>query len=78
MNIKLEILSKEISEIIINNMGNLNIDADKITDTKSIQMLDTIKGYINNEELSDFEIVEKIVELFETQNIDCGGCHDFG
>ena len=26
---------------------------------------------------SDFEMVEKIVEIFEKNNIDCGSCHDF-
>ncbi len=27
---------------------------------------------------TDFDIVEKIVRIFETYNLDAGNCHDFG
>ena len=77
MDIKLEILSKEISDIIINNIEKLNIDADKILDTKSTEILRKIKEIISDDSLSDFEIVENIVVLFEENNIYCEGCHDF-
>ena len=40
-------------------------------------MLVEIQNIIKNDKYSDFEIVEKIVCVFEKFKIDFGGCHDF-
>ncbi len=77
MDIKLELLQGAICDAIKNNIEKINIDADKIVDTKSTKLLSEIKKIINNDTLTDFEMVESIVELFEKNSIYCGGCHDF-
>ena len=51
----------------------------KDADTKAEEVLEKIKAVLyKHEELSDFEIVDEIVEIFIKYNIDIGGCHDFG
>lgn len=40
-------------------------------------ILDRIKKCIIDGELSDFEVVERIVGIFEEYNIDIGARHDF-
>jgi len=78
MNIKTELLKNRIIDIIKSNMNDFEIDADEIADTNAIRILSEIQLIIMNESYSDFEIVEKIVSLFEENNIDYGTCHDFG
>ena len=78
MNIKLELLKNEISELITSSLDKLDIDADKISDTAEINALSEIRDVIQNNVLSDFEIVERIVCIFEKYNISAGVTHDFG
>ena len=78
MNIKTELLKNRIIDIIKSNMNDFEIDADEIADAEAIRILSEIQLIIMNESYSDFEIVEKIVSLFEENNIDYGTCHDFG
>ncbi len=42
------------------------------------ELLKQVIKIIRNNKLSDFEIVEEIVCLFEKYDIDCNGQHDFG
>jgi len=75
MNIKLELIQNHINDIIKIIMEDTEIS--KIADTTAITILDEIKSVICNEELSDFDAVEEIVQIFEDNNIDCGCRHDF-
>jgi len=75
MNIKLELLQNHINDIIKIIMEDTEIS--KIADTTAITILDEIKSVICNEELSDFDAIEEIVQIFEENNIDCGCRHDF-
>lgn len=77
MNIKIELLKDYISELVANNLGNIEIDADNIADSVAIQMLSEIQEIIKNEEYSDFDAIEKIVCVFEKYRIDIGTRHDF-
>ena len=77
MNIKLELLKNEIAELVINRLDDLDIDADSIIETTAASVLAEIQGCIKNEKLSDFEVVEEIVSIFEKHNISSGSRHDF-
>ncbi len=77
MDIKLELLKNYISDFINNNLEDFQIDASQIADTSAINMLREIQSIITDEECSDFEAVEKIVCLFENNNIAFGFRHDF-
>ena len=78
MNIKLELLKNEISDLITSRLDTLDVDADKIADTTAINALSEIRCVIQNDTLSDFEIVEMIICIFEKYNINTGVRHDFG
>ncbi len=78
MNIKLELLSDTISDIVMQRLGDIDIDADKIADTTAISALSEIQNVIQNEDISDFDAVEEIVCIFEKYKISAGARHDFG
>lgn len=77
MEIKTELLKKYISDSINNQIIDLEINADEITDTVAIKILSEIQETLKNNDYSDFEIVERIVCIFKKYKIDFGNCHDF-
>ena len=77
MNIKLELLQNAIFDAISEKLSYMEIDADKIADTTAISVLAEIKDIIQDDGISDFEAVEKIVCVFEKYRISAGGRHDF-
>ena len=77
MNIKTEIIKSYISDMICNSISDFDIDADKIANSKAIEMLEEIQQILKNDSLDDFEMIDEIVCVFYKNNIDAGGCHDF-
>lgn len=77
MDIKLELISNEIVEIVRRRLENIEIDANQIAQTTAIAAINEIKQYIQNDEVSDFEVVEQIVLIFEKYHISAGSRHDF-
>ena len=77
MNIKTELLKSYMAEFVKSEIEDFEIDASQIADTTAIQMLSKIQTVIKNESYSDFDVVEKIVCIFEKYNIDSGSRHDF-
>lgn len=77
MNVKIELLKNHIVDFINSHIEDFEINADEIADTVAITMLSKIQEIIQNEELSDFEVVEQIVCLFEKYHLNFGGRHDF-
>ena len=77
MKIKVELLRGYISDFINNNLADFEIDATQIADTTAIQMLTEIQKAIMDENYSDFDVVEKIICIFEKYKIDVGFRHDF-
>lgn len=53
------------------------INADEIADSSAINILDKIKQIINDDSLTDFGAIEKIVCVLEENNISCGTRHNF-
>ena len=77
MKIKTELIKDYIADAICNQLTDFEIDEDEIADTRATLILDAVREILLREELSDFEIVDEIVMLFNRCNIDCGSCHDF-
>ncbi len=77
MNIKMELLKSGIADFITRNLESFEIDENKITSTVAINMLSEIQNIIKEDSNSDFEVVDKIVSVFEKYNIDFGFRHDF-
>ena len=77
MNIKTELLKKHISDYITKNIDDFEIDVNDIANTVAIEVLSEIKRIIINDDLDEFDIVERITDLFEEYGIDFGNQHDF-
>ena len=77
MDIRIELITNEIVEIVKNYIENTAIDFDALIESRSVAILKRICDVIRNEKLSDFEMVEEIVCVLEEHNISCGSCHDF-
>ncbi|MBE7033493.1 MAG: hypothetical protein E7406_04620 [Ruminococcaceae bacterium] len=77
-------ISRELLTYVIKNeVQNVLADIDDKIINKvhslSTEILEDIKTVLSQHyKLSDFEMIEKIVVIFEKYNIDCGSCHDFG
>ena len=72
-----ELLADDIAGLIKMRLRDIELDAEPIIESKSLSALAEIQQVIQNDTLSDFEMVEEIVCIFEKYNIDAGGCHDF-
>ena len=77
MTIKTELLKRHIKDYVSNMIENFEIDENSIADSTAILMLAEIQKIISDDNLDDFDCVEKIVCLFEKYDIDSGGRHDF-
>ncbi|MBE7059718.1 MAG: hypothetical protein E7389_02720 [Ruminococcaceae bacterium] len=79
MTIKEELIRRSVAESVAQNLRITEYDINTVADTAAINALDEIKSVISrHEELSDFYIVDEIVEIFIKYGIDTNGCHDFG
>ena len=77
MNIKLELIKEQLCETVTKNLGDLEIDADKIADTTAISALSEIQRIFSDQNTSDFDAVERIISVFEKYGLDYGSRHDF-
>ena len=76
----MELLNDMIYKDLTNILPEIykNIDYEKIINLKSLQALQKIKTVIEDDSLSDFECVERIVKIFEETGSNGGNRHDFG
>lgn len=77
MEIKLELIAGRVCDIVRSHMKNITIDSDEIANTTAISALAEIQQCLKDEELSDFDVVENIVLIFEKYHIDFIPRHDF-
>ena len=76
MNIKVELLKRELIRKINEELDDFEIDATQIADTTAIKALGEIQQILKADE-DDFMTVEEIVMVFEKYGLDCSPCHDF-
>ncbi len=77
MNIKLELLKNQLSDVLFRNIEVLDIDINQIVQSTAISMLEKIQNIIKDESLSDFEVIDNIICVFEEYGINCGSRYDF-
>lgn len=78
MKVKTELVKSHIASRICDYMDDIiEFDANEITNTKALEILQEIQNVITGD-MDDFEMIEEIVCIFERNNIDAGACHDFG
>lgn len=71
-----QVLSKQDLQITINDWN-----MQELIQTLNFTMLGALEQILRSlqdDELSDFECIEEIVEIFEDLGSDCGNRHDFG
>ncbi|MBQ4150499.1 MAG: hypothetical protein IJC81_01685 [Clostridia bacterium] len=78
MDIRLELLREHIAEFISLRIEDFSIDASAIANTAAISVLSQIQCILKNNDFNDFEAIEEIVQIFESNGLSCGGRHDFG
>lgn len=69
MNIKSELISKAIADFIIQNIDSYQNDCDKIATRVAISMVYEIKEIITNYNLSDMEMIDKIIRIFNSYGV---------
>ena len=78
MKIKTELIKSYISEVVCSRITDFDIDENKIANTTAIKVLGEVQQVLRTNELDDFEMIERIVLIFEKYNFDAGSCHGFG
>ena len=77
MELKNELLACAVADLITKRLDFQDIDFSSMADSIAIDILSEIQKTIQNDTLSDFEAIEKIVVVFEKHGIDSGSRHDF-
>lgn len=78
MDIKLEIFAGAVADSINSAIKYIHIDTDDVINSIALTALGEIRSVIQNPEIEDdFDVVERIVYIFEKYNIDAGFRHDF-
>ncbi len=77
MTIKTELIKGGICDAVCNRLTDFDIDESKVADTRAIKALGEIQEILNNDDLSDFEMVDSIVSLFGKYKLSFSGNYDF-
>lgn len=77
MNIKTELIKPHLASYIISRIEDFEIDANSIVDTNATIIVGEIQKAITDENLTDFDVIETIIELFKDFGISYGSRHDF-
>lgn len=87
MKLKYELLANAAAEAVCEKIkmlaafdgsDDMNINANEIADTVAIKALSEIQKIVQNDNISDFNAMEQIVNVFEKYKINAGTKHDFG
>ncbi len=70
-------VTRKIADKVCDITLNTELNADGEIFSWSLEMLKKIKEFVCDETISDFEIVENIVNLFEKNGISCNNIRDY-
>ena len=77
MTIKTELIKGGICDAVCSKLTDFDIDESKVADTRAIQALGEIRKILNDEDLSEFEMVDSIVSVFGKYNLSFSDSYDF-
>ena len=77
MDIRLQLIARAVGEMVEKRLDYLTVDADSIAKTTAMKIVEEIQDVLFQDELSDFDMVENIVVIFEKYHISAGATHDF-
>lgn len=75
--IEKELIYYELGRLMVEYIVNEKINYSALVENRAANILALIKQTISDEAISDFEKVDKIVELLNKYGIETGNCHDF-
>ena len=75
MDVKYELLQNCVEELVEKLIIDTKYDFAEKINAKAISALEEIKSIVSDYSLSDIEVVEGIVYVFEKYSICCGGKH---
>lgn len=79
MKVQSEILTYQITSLVSNYMGALELNPEEIIDRTSVEILERIQAVFLQADIvtEDFLLVEQIIDIFHDFGLDTGVCHDF-
>lgn len=78
MDIKLEIFAGTVADSINSAIEYIHIDTDDVINSIALVAQGEIRSVLQDPDIDeDFDVVERIVCIFEKYNIDAGFRHDF-
>ncbi len=77
MDIKLELLRGYVCDFVNNHIKDFDVDADKIADSRAIEILSQIQDIVRDDTIDDFCAMEKIVKIFDKYELEFAPRHDF-
>ena len=73
-----ELLYAELGKYIVNKIPLSDFNYGKVTEQRAVKILDEIQVVLyQHEQVTDFEVVDAIVDIFVKYNLDIGSCHDW-
>ncbi|MGN0163230.1 MAG: hypothetical protein ACI4EA_06575 [Candidatus Ornithomonoglobus sp.] len=73
-----ELFARRIADSLISALYDMNFeDAAEQAAAQAAAILKEIQATIKNDSLSDFDVIEEIICIFEKHGLDAGNRHDF-
>ena len=78
MSVSIDLFTDSLADFIKEELTFKKFNAKKAVNTKAVRILQEIQDVLANDSMSDFDVVEEIVCIFEKYHISAEGRHDFG
>lgn len=69
MNLKLELVRERVAEMVAGQIENIDIDLNRIANTKAIAMLGEIQAILQNKELENYQMIDAIENIFSENKV---------
>ncbi len=64
MNLKIDLIRERVADMVAGQIHDLDIDLNRIANTKAIAMLGEIQAILQNKELENYQMIDEIENIF--------------
>ena len=64
MNLKIDLIRERVADMVAGQIHDLDIDLNRIANTKAIAMLGEIQAILQNKELENYQMIDEIESVF--------------
>ena len=64
MNLKIDLIRERVADMVAGQIHDLDIDLNRIANTKAIAMLGEIQAILQNKELENYQMIDEIENVF--------------